>query len=65
MRKFRRAFRGEPIMKVSCPHCGSHETSHVEFVNVHEDIQGRDVMTFKCPVDDKTYESFVRQEGWR
>jgi len=65
MAKFRRAFRGEAIFKVSCPHCGEHETSHVDFVNVQEDIQGRDVMTFACPVTSEIHESVVRQTGWR
>lgn len=35
--------------KVYCEHCSDwHSTDDVEFLNVEEDIQGRDVMYFMC-----------------
>ena len=35
---------------VICPECGEkHLTTEVEFLNVEEDMQGRDVMHFVCP----------------
>ena len=35
---------------VLCQHCGVfHRTDRVEFLNIEEDIQGCDVMTFTCP----------------
>ena len=40
--------------------CGeNHDVSDVTFLNVEEDIVGRDVLTYICPVDDNTYQSFV------
>lgn len=45
---------------VVCKACGeNHETSDVEFLNVEEDIQGRDVMEFKCPKTDTVQQSWV------
>ena len=36
---------------VICPECSEeHTTIEVKFLNVEEDIVGRDVMTFLCPV---------------
>lgn len=35
---------------VNCPVCGEmHTTSEVEFLNIEEDIHGRDVLTYICP----------------
>ena len=35
---------------VRCPCCNEkHEVNSVEFLNIEEDITGRDVMTFVCP----------------
>jgi len=32
-----------------CPECGiRNEEDIVEFLNIEEDMQGRDVLTFKC-----------------
>ena len=45
---------------VICLGCGEkHETDAVEFLNVEEDIQGRDVMEFKCPETDTIQRSWV------
>lgn len=45
---------------VLCTECSEeHETSKVEFVNIEEDIQGRDVMHFMCPVTDTETKSLV------
>ena len=32
---------------------------NVHFLNIEEDIQGRDVMTFKCPMCDETHRSLI------
>jgi hypothetical protein len=51
------------IMKlciVVCKACGNeHETRDVEFLNVEEDIQGRDVIEFKCPETGTVQKSYV------
>lgn len=45
---------------VLCTECSEeHETGEVEFVNVEEDIQGRDVMYFICPVTKTEAKSLV------
>lgn len=45
---------------VICPKCSEeHTTTEVEFLNVEEDIQGRDVMYFVCPVTQEQAKSFV------
>ena len=45
---------------VYCPECGEkHSAREVEFLNVEEDIQGRDVMHFVCPVTKNPAKSFV------
>ena len=36
-----------------------HETCDVEFLNIEEDIQGRDIMEFKCPKTDTVQRSNV------
>jgi len=35
------------------------ETEEVEFLNIEEDMQGRDVMTFKCPLCGEIHKSLV------
>ena len=36
---------------VFCPECFmEHDTREVEFLGISEDIQGRDVMQYTCPV---------------
>lgn len=47
-------------MKVYCQYCQEyHSTDEVEFVNIEEDIYGRDVMTFICPETQETTSSNV------
>lgn len=39
-----------PTIKVYCKKCKEWKTeTEVEFLNIEEDIQGRDVLTFNCP----------------
>lgn len=41
--------------------CGeNHSTEEVEFLNVEEDIQGRDILTFRCPKTEEVVQSPVR-----
>ncbi len=41
---------GERRARVICPECkGEYDSDKVEFLNIEEDFQSRDVMTFKCP----------------
>ena len=48
---------------VKCPECGQeHETEEVKFLNVEEDIQGRDVFYYVCPVTEKETKSLVYKE---
>jgi len=35
--------------EVYCPVCGWIPTQTTDFINIEEDISGRDVMTFRCP----------------
>jgi len=35
-------------IKVKCSKCGWLYEDDVEFINIEEDIQGADVLTFKC-----------------
>jgi hypothetical protein len=45
---------------VNCLKCGEHHsTKEVEFLNIEEDIQGRDLMTFMCPVVEEETKSLV------
>lgn len=45
---------------VICRECGEeHDTIKVKFVNVEEDIHGRDVFIFACPITGTTTRSFV------
>lgn len=47
-------------MHVRCSECGEcHEPDEVEFVNIEEDIQGRDLLTFICPVTNKETKGYV------
>jgi len=37
-------------IEVRCPNCRKdHDERKVEFLNIEEDIQGRDVLMFVCP----------------
>lgn len=45
---------------VRCPLCNEeHVTEDVEFLNIEEDFEGRDVMTYTCPVVGESAKSFV------
>ena len=47
-------------MFVNCSECGErHEPDEVEFVNIEEDIQGWDLLTFVCPVTLKETKAYV------
>lgn len=47
-------------MFVLCDKCGGmHYPDNVEFVNIEEDFQGRDLMTFVCPETQETTKSLV------
>ena len=40
---------GQRVMKVYCFECSDHHTTEeVKFLNIEEDFQGRDLMTFEC-----------------
>ena len=45
---------------VKCTRCGEdHTTEEVKPLNVEEDIQGRDIFYFVCPVTNEEAQSFV------
>lgn len=45
---------------VLCKSCGEqHNTSDVEFLDIEEDIQGHDVMTFRCPTTEQVVKGLV------
>ena len=45
---------------VICTECGeNHSTTEVEFLNVEEDIQGRDVMYYTCRITNQPTKSLV------
>ena len=47
-------------MIVVCTECSEeHDTETVKFLNVEEDIQGRDIMYFECPVTNLEARSLV------
>lgn len=48
------------VFKVICSECSEeHSVSEVEFINVEEDLQGRDCLTFVCPVTKTEVKSLV------
>lgn len=48
---------------VKCPSCGNeHSTLEVEFLNIEEDIQGRDVFHYTCPETGIAASSWVFKE---
>jgi hypothetical protein len=52
---------GERIIKVRCGTCKKDfNEQDVEFLNIEEDIEGRDVMTFKCPDCGESQKSLRR-----
>jgi hypothetical protein len=47
-------------MYVQCKECGEqHQSEEVESIDIREDFEGRDVITFICPVTGKPTESLV------
>jgi len=45
---------------VKCTECSkNHLTSKVEFLNIEEDMQGRDVMHYTCPITKQPTKSLV------
>jgi len=45
---------------VICTECGqNHFTTEVEFLNIEEDMQGRDVMHYTCPITKQPTKSLV------
>lgn len=45
---------------VVCTECSEeHDTESVKFLNIEEDIQGRDIMYFECPVTNMETRSLV------
>jgi len=50
----------ETVMVVRCSECGEeHASEEVIVLNIEEDIVGRDVLTFECPVTNRTTTSFI------
>lgn len=48
-------------MIVTCPCCKEqYRSGEVETVNIEEDFEGRDVVTFVCPECKKEVKSLVR-----
>ena len=48
---------------VVCTECSEeHSTESLKFLNVEEDIQGRDIMFFVCPVTNLEARSLVYAE---
>ena len=49
---------------VICCECSQeHLTTDVEFLNIEEDIQGRDIMHFVCPLTNTETKSIVYANG--
>jgi endogenous inhibitor of DNA gyrase (YacG/DUF329 family) len=45
-------------IEVTCTVCKkTHDEANVEFVNIEEDFEGRDVLTFVCPGCGETVKS--------
>jgi hypothetical protein len=51
------------VMFVMCAYCSTHDVKHVEFLNIEEDIEGRDIMTYRCPTTQDVQRSIVRAGG--
>lgn len=57
MRGRYRGLRPTRKIYVSCSNCGKIDEKKVKFINIEEDIQGRDVLTFECPTCKTTQKS--------
>ena len=52
-------------LAVKCSECGSeHSSEEVETVNIEEDIFGRDLLTFICPVTKKQAQSNIYRKNY-
>ena len=49
----------EPSQVVICENCGYQNVQSVDFLNIQEDIQGRDLMTFVCNECQQEQRSYV------
>ena len=48
-------------LSVYCKHCQeSKEVGRFKPINIEEDIQGMDIVTFKCPDCKTTQKSYIR-----
>lgn len=53
-----------PPMFVKCRECGEeHNSEEVRATDINEDFEGRDVLTFVCPVTSKETKSLVYRNG--
>ena len=51
-------------MIVVCTECSEeHDTPEVKFLNIEEDMEGRDIMYFICPVTNTETKSLVFSNG--
>jgi len=51
----------ERVIRVRCSDCKQEfDERKVEFENIEEDMQGRDIMTFQCPICKKSQKSYRR-----
>lgn len=47
-------------MLVICPECQQeHKQGQVETLNVEEDYQGRDLLTYRCPITKRTTKAVI------
>lgn len=44
-------------IQVRCSECGWIDEDRTEFINIEEDFQGADILTFKCPKCGKVRKS--------
>lgn len=50
---------------VICPACDAeHDSSEVTALNIEEDIQGRDVLTYQCPYSNTVQKSLVYRSSY-
>jgi predicted RNA-binding Zn-ribbon protein involved in translation (DUF1610 family) len=49
------------VIQVWCTTCKDYfDEKKVEFINIEEDLQGLDVLTFRCPECGEVHKSFRR-----
>ena len=49
----------KPLIVVCTEFSKEHDTESVKFLNIEEDIQGRDIMYFECPITNLEASSLV------